>query len=117
MRLAAALISVGLLLIRCGDDDGSSGSGFSEDAVAEALDLRFEGADNLYATPEGDCIVTQALTSSDVVEAAEEEGGLSEAVATNPDGTAGVVFGGVTSVDPDTCASVAEEDLANLTGD
>jgi hypothetical protein len=46
-----------------------------------------------------------------------EEGELSEAVATNPDGTAGVAFGGVTSVDPNTCASEAEEDLANLTGD
>lgn len=92
---------------------GGGGSGFTEDEIAEILDIRFEGADYLYATPEGNCIIVRFLTSSDEIEAADT-GDVSEAVATTPEGDAGVVFGGITSVDPNECASYAEEDLVGL---
>jgi hypothetical protein len=112
MRWALGIVVIGVLVLAgCGSDGGDSG--YTEDEIASALNLRFEGADNLYATPDGDCIVTQVLTSSDEVEEADT-GELSEAVATTPEGDAGVTFGGFTSVDPDTCASYAETDLARL---
>jgi hypothetical protein len=112
MRLRAAIL-IGLMAVIIGGCGSGGGSGYTEDEIAQHLGVYYEGADNLYDTPAGTCIVTEVMTSEDEVESAEN-GELSEAVATTPDGTAGVAFGGLTSVSPDTCASYAEEDLANL---
>ncbi len=111
-RALVALAAAGALATGCGGD-----SGFSEDEIGETLNVRYEGADHLYESSEGTCIVTSFLTDSGAVEDAQDSGSIDEAVATNPDGTAGVVFGGTTSVDPNVCAEDATEDLEALTGE
>jgi hypothetical protein len=92
---------------------GGGGDSVTEDQIAETLDLHYEGADYLYDSLAGTCIVMQFLTSADQVSEADT-GDATEAVATNPDETAGVVFGGVTSTKPDLCVPYAERDLESL---
>lgn len=115
MRGKLVLIPLALvagLVIGCGGGD----SGFTEEEVAEAADLRFEGNDYLYESSDGDCVVLNVLTSSGAVEDAESEseGELSGGVATNPDGDAGLEFGGTFSADVDECVDDAEQDLESL---
>lgn len=113
-RIAMAAIAAAFFgAAGCG---GGSDSGYTEDEVAQALDLQFEGNDNLYTLQDGrQCIVTQVLTSSDEVDQANETSGdVDSAVATNSDGTAGVAFGGSTGFSPDDCVADAESDLNAL---
>lgn len=111
--VGVALVAL-LLIGGCGGGDGDSG--YSEDDVADALGLRFEGNDLLYELPSGnDCIVVNILTSEDKVEAAQDEAGaIDSAVATNSSGDVGVEFGGYTGFSPDECVDPAESDLNDL---
>jgi hypothetical protein len=115
--LTVVILVVALVLTVAGCGGDGDDSGFSDDEVSNALGLRFEGNDMLYALPSGkDCIVTQILTSSDEVKSAQDTaaGAVDAAVATNPAGDAGVEFGGETGPPPEDCVGPAEADLNTL---
>jgi hypothetical protein len=86
------------------------------DEVSQALGLRHEGDDLIYALPTGeDCIVLHVLTSSDQVDSAQEQSGeLDSAVATNSEGSVGLEFGGPIGPPPEKCVGPAEDELNKL---
>jgi hypothetical protein len=119
MRTVATLVAVAVVALAAGcGGDGDGESSAIGDQIHSALELKTRSGSSAlyfeYTTGKG-CQVGAILTTADQVEQYEGRG---DTVATNPDGTAGVVF----SASPDggsldDCVSPAEEDLVSVTGD
>lgn len=115
MREALVGIALVLVLIVAGCG-GEEDSGYTKDDIASALGLYRENHETFYERAPGkDCVVSQVLTSSDQVEAAQSVApDLPTALAVSPNGDAGVIFEGYGDFSQDECIAPAESDLESL---
>jgi hypothetical protein len=123
LRHSVVAVPLLLALAACGGGGGNGGSdpassdGVDDRQIARALDMRFKGEELIYELESGETcrVIEIAQTTTDVQRILESSENAPRSLATTPDASAGVEFGGPLGTAPSNeCVTAAEADLARL---